>query len=167
MHRNTFIFLSLLAVFAALLIGMNVGKKLQQRSGTNTVTPTGIPILATPTPVLKLYTNTTCGIVLTIPETVRVEEPATGSAIITDTMTSEVVRFACEKEIPRIALPANQIETLLIGSISASLYHDSSPKDGTPIDALIFRNKKIGMDIFIAGLGPLFTSLIQSLAILP
>ncbi len=81
--------------------------------------------------------------------------------------------MTCQKDIPRSSLPPNKIETLTISdstgvaSTEAKLYHDSSPKDGTLIDILIFTHPKNKMDVFIAGYGETFNQIIQTITLLP
>lgn len=164
MHRNTYLLVIVLAVFAALLVGVNIGKRLQKQLPA--------PPVPTPTPsiTIQTYVDTYCGFSLSYPSDYTVLENASGSAILNnpaDKMQS--ITMTCQKAIPRPALTADKIESFPIpeGSISATLYHDSSAKDGTPIDALIFRHPTNGMDCFIAGYGSAFDAAIKTLHILP
>jgi len=98
---------------------------------------------------------------------------ATESAILTNTKdTTQSLAIACQKNIPRPALNSTRIETILIpnpggATVSANLYHDSSAKDGSPIDELIFRNPRNGIDIFIAGVGDTYNQVIKTVRLLP
>jgi len=170
MHRNTYLLVIILAVFAALVVGVNIGRQFAPTKQTPAAPPR-------PTPVPALgpaaYTNSVCGFTLDYPATLTMMGNATASAILTNTKdTSQSVAIACQKDIPRPALkPANR-ETVLIqnpggSTVSAGLYHDSSAKDGSPIDELIFRNPKTGVDIFIAGVGDTFNQIIKTVRILP
>jgi len=162
MHRNTFLLVLILAIVAALLVGVNIGRTYTPPVEV-IASPTPTPILAAPLPTT--FTGTNCGISLTLPAGITVEAEATNSAqfVSPDGM---VVLLGCEKEIPKPAIPADKIETIQIASISAKLYHTTSAKDGTPFDALIFRNPTTAMDIYLAGLGSTFSAIIRSIEVL-
>jgi len=170
MHRNTYLLVIVLAVFAALLIGVNIGKRLQKQ-------PSASPSVQTPTPTqgvtTQTYINTFCGFSLDYPTSFTILENASGSAILNNAADkTQSITLTCQKSIPKPALSADKIETLTIpattgASVSAKLYHDSSAKDGTPIDAVIFKHPTNGMDSFVAGYGSAFDAAIKTLQILP
>jgi hypothetical protein len=170
MHRNTYLLVIVLSICAALLVGVNIGKSLQKQSVS---IPTSTPNLtATPTQsiIIQTYMDTYCGFSLSYPSNFTVLENASGSAILNNPADkTQSITLTCQKGIPRPALPADKIESFLIptSSISATLYHDTSSKDGNPIDAVIFTHPKNKMDIFIAGYGDAFNAAIQTLQILP
>jgi len=168
MHRNTYLLVTLLAVFAALLVGVNVGKKLGVQPGAVLPTPTAsVNPPVSPTPKLALYSDPYCGISLNYPDSFTKLASATGGAMLVDTVnTKNSIAVACQEDIPRPALPAENIETVRIGTISGMLYHDTSPKDGTPIDSLIFTHPKTGLDVFLAGYGTIFTQILTTLNLL-
>ena len=164
MHKNTFVLVLFLAIVAALLVGVNIGRKFSPPvEEIPSLSPTPIP---TPQPQSTTFTNPNCGISLTLPAGTTVEEETTNSAQFISSDSSAVV-FGCEKEIPKIALPAEKIETVQVASISAKLYHTTNAKDGTPFDALIFRNPATSMNIYLAGFGSTFSAIIKSMTILP
>jgi len=169
MPKNTFILVVFLAIIASLLIGFNVGKKFSPTANqalpdspplpTETVSPSPSPVVMTP------YTNKYCKISLSYPETMTVTEPATGSAkFVSD---KETVIFVCQKDIPGIAVEEKNKESIKIGSASGMLYHTATPKDGTPIDVLMFTHPGTGMDVLISGVGSAFNTIIHSLTLLP
>ncbi len=170
MPRNTFIIISLLAVFAALVIGVNIGRRLSNQSivvvspPTTTITPS-----PTPLPQTIIYASPACGISFDYPANfTKQETPASMSAIFADPQNANVmIVFTCQKDIPKPPLPTDKIEAIKIGSISATLYHDTTARDGKPIDKLIFHHPKTGLDIFLAGLGPIFQQTLASIRILP
>lgn len=170
MHRNTYLLVIVLSIFASLLVGINIGKKLQTKTEPALSIPTPTP---TPVVTLKTYLNTYCGFSFSYPSTFTVLGNASGSAILHNTKDkTQTLTFTCQQAIPRPALPAEKIETLTIpastgASVSAKLYHESSPKDGTLIDTVIFRHPTNGMDGFIAGFGEAFDTAIKTLQILP
>ena len=170
MHRNTYLLVIVLAVFAALLVGVNIGKGMKKQAAPTPSVPS-----PTPTPVITIqtYLDTYCGFSLSYPSNYTVLENASGSAILNNpTDKTQSMTLTCQKNIPRPALTADKIETLTIpstsvASVSATLYHDSSARDGTPIDAVIFHHLANGMDAFIAGYGSAFDAAIKTLRILP
>ena len=169
MHRNTYLLVIVLAVCAALLIGVNIGKRM-----TKQTTPPSLPTpTSTPGVMAQTYMDTYCGFSLDYPASYSVLENASGSAILNNAVDkTQSITLTCQKAIPRPALAADKIETLTItttsgASISAKLYHDSSAKDGTLIDEVIFRHPTNGMDGFVAGYGEAFNAAIKTLQILP
>ena len=168
MQRNTFLFLSLLAVFTALVVGVNIGRSIQSPANQKNLSETPSKSIPSPEPTLTMttYASNTCGVSLKYPDSLTRMEASQGGALLVDTANSAMsVAIACQKDIPRPALQNDKIETLKIGSISAELYHDTSAKDGTPVDKLIFRHPKNQMDIFISGSGQIFQSVISSVTI--
>ncbi len=172
MHRNTYLLVIFLSLFAALLVGVNIGKSLQkqpaEQSPLSGATPT-----STPSITIQTYTDTYCGFSLSYPSNFTVLENASGSAIFNNTAdTTQSMTITCQRAIPRPPIPADKIETITIpttsgSSVSAKLYHDSSAKDGTPIDVVIFRHPTNGMDDFVAGYGDSFNAAVKTLQILP
>ncbi len=173
MPRNTFVIVSLLAVFAALVIGVNMGKRFANPAPPPTGGPLPSPTIdlsPSPTPAQTMtYRSVACSISFDYPvRLTKQETPASMSAIFTDLQNANaMIVFTCQKDIPKPPLSTDKIEAMKIGSISGTLYHDANAKDGKPIDKLIFRHPKTGFDIFLAGLGPTFQHAIDSLKILP
>lgn len=166
MPKNTFVVVVVLAILAALVVGVNLGKRVTDTNNANTLTATLSP---TPTTQVNLYTyaNRNCGISITYPEYFSVLENPLEGAILSNTKNSkDAIIVTCQKDIPRIPLSAEKIEQVKIGTISAQLYHDASQNDGTPIDKLIFTNPGINKDVYIAGYGSDFNTVLQSLQIL-
>ncbi|MBU1327322.1 hypothetical protein KKB64_02415 [Patescibacteria group bacterium] len=167
MHRNTYLLVLLLAVVAALVVGVNLGRNYSNQLTINNQQSTSQPTISPRPPKLLEYSNQYCGISLTYPDSLQKLE-ATAGAIFTDTVNAtESVALVCQKNIPRPSLPADQIETVQIGSVAAKLYHDSDPKDGTPIEEFVFSHPTIHLDIFLAGFGETFNAIIKSIQILP
>lgn len=163
MHRNTFLLVLILSVIASLLVGVNVGKKLTPEGQDQPLIETPLPTIPAQQPTL--FTNTNCGITLSMPLGTQAEGVASRSARFISADQS-VIQFACEREIPRFPVPTGQIESVQISSISATLYHTKSAKDGTPFDALIFRNPTTAMDIYLAGFGSTFSAIIRTIELI-
>lgn len=164
MHRNTLLFTIALATLAAILIGLNIGRKFP------TAPPAPTPTPEEQTSTLLTFTSEPCGITFDYPEHLTKLDGPSGSAVLTDPTSEEnSVTVTCQEEIPRPPLPADRIETIAVpatsgnATVSARLYHDASPKDDTPLDALIFTHPKTGLDVFVAGFGPVFQGIIVTL----
>ena len=92
----------------------------------------------------------------------QVTNLATGSAKFVSAANDAVV-LVCQDDIPGIAVPDDQKETVAVGSSSGTLYHTATPKDGTPIDVFKIRHPKTGMDVLVSGIGTTFASMVKSL----
>ncbi len=176
MHRNTYLLVVVLAVFAALVVGVNLGRILG-RADTETTAAT---TLVSPTPTTAPKTGTAimesdeCGFSLQYPASMTLMGAATGSALLMDEkVASASVAIACQEDIPRPPLVADRIEPMVIrgttnaASASARLYHNASPKDGTLLDELIFTQPRTGKDIYIAGYGETFNAILATVRLLP
>lgn len=153
MHRNTYLLILFLTILACLVVGVNLGKKITKTPDIIQPTPSVSQVPTnTPTPKFTLYTNSYCGLSIRYPDTHTLSESSNTGVSFT-TQSGNEVALTCQKDIPRPALPTEKIEKLTVASISATLYHEASPKDGTPIDIIIFRHPTNGMDVYLAGLG--------------
>ncbi len=131
MHRNTLILIVILGIFAALVVVVNIGKKPQQISQQN--------IDPTPKVSSKMLPDSACGISFEYPENLKKIDIGTGGMTLVNTeKNGETIVVVCQKDIPRVPLPKDKMEPFAIGSTSATLYHDASQKDGSPVDKLIF-----------------------------
>ncbi len=172
MQRNTFIFTAVLAVIAALVVGVNIGKSM--RYNPTPSIPEVISPTATPAPTLVDYTNERCGVTFMHPSNLqRLESTASGTILTDPKNQQDSIIIVCQKDIPRVPLAADQMEKLTIVSasgsatLSATLYHDASEKDGTKIDKLIFYNPYKKLDVFIAGFGNVYQNAIKTIKLLP
>lgn len=171
MHKNTLLLVSLLAVISALLIGINIGRTMSQRTSDSAASVTAPA--STPTPTLTYLSGSACGITFEYPNTLTAMESSTSGMILAHmTEPDASVVVICQTDIPRISLTPDKIESLSINSasgsasVSARLYHDTSAKDNTPIDKLIFTHPKTKLDVFLAGFGPIFNRIVASIKIL-
>ncbi len=172
MHKNTYILVSILAVLAALVVGVNLGKKLSPSAPPSAASTPKPSAVVTPTPKLQTFTDTTCGFSVQYGDDFTLTDSGTGSAMLENTSdTNQSVVLACQKNIPRPALPANQMEKLTLEtttgtSISGTLYHDQSLQNGSPIDALMFTHPTSKLDVFIAGYGDAFNALLKTIQVI-
>ena len=175
MNRNTFIFIIILAIISAIIAGVNIANRLNPLE-----LPTPTPIASiSPTPSatalmetndrkqLLTYDNPYCGISLVFDTGVLEfrEEASNSATFISMTDPNDMIVLGCQKDIPRPALAPSDIEARTIASVAATLYHDSSAKDGTKIDAIIFTHPKNKLDIYLAGYGKTFEELLTTLKI--
>ncbi|HUD19920.1 MAG TPA: hypothetical protein VMR81_05765 [Patescibacteria group bacterium] len=169
MHRNTYFVVTFLAVFAALVVGVNIGKKFTgQNAPPIQPSPTASPTLASIP--LSTYTNSECGATLEFPSTLTKLEDGSGSAVLVNqTDTKQSILITCQDSIPRPPLDSNKIVQAFVpystgtGSVAATLYHDSSAKDGTPVDDFIVRIPKTTLDFYLSGFGTAFDDVVKSI----
>lgn len=155
MHRNTYLLVSALAVLAALVVGVNVGRQLSSSPAPEiaTTTPTATPLSS----AAKPYRNTYCKVAFDYPGTLTVLENASGSAAFTGPNTDDGILLTCQKDIPRPAITEENIEDIQIGSVAAKLYNKQT---------LIFRHPGTKLDVFLSGTGEVFQTLLTTLTIL-
>jgi hypothetical protein len=169
MYRNTYILLIFLAVFAAIVAGVNLTRGPEQAQPVQPSLPTPTAQPAQP----ALYQLAGCGIAFPTQKNHTALEGPGNNVVFTAKTGSDTIIVTCQKNIPRPALTADNIEKLAFDlpnqkptTIAANLYHDASAKDGTPVDKLIFNHPVNGLDVFISGYGDTFQALIRQLSIL-
>lgn len=170
MHRNTYLLVTLLAVIAALLVGVNIGRQFIPASGSLSVlspTPPLLPSDQTVQSDLKSYRNNFCKVAFDYPGTFTIFENASGSAAFTGDNPDDGIILTCQKDVPKPSVSSQSMETVRIGSIAATLYHTQTASDGASIDSLIFRHPATKLDVFLAGTGEIFRKMISSLSLLP
>ena len=165
-----------LAVFAALVAGVNIRNRIDtpEQIPAEKLSDSPSPMQQSPTiKDTKDHEYKDCAVGFSIPDMFTLTNESSRSAILTRSDAKSSIMIACQKDIPRPPLPSGFIETIKLTNtdktttISAKLYHDQAPKDGEKIDALIYYNPKIKMDVFIAGYGSEFDALRSSLRLLP
>lgn len=192
MHHNTAFVIAFLSVIAALLVGMNVGRKLAgwtnppapQTVAVNS-SPVNIPVTASPvaSPLnltfqigtsagqvaavsTKSYTSNFCGVRFDYPADYTVNE-ASNAARFTDKTTKQNLDMICGNDFPLPPLPQDQTATASVAGISAKVYHDYLAENNSqPIDVVIFRHPKNQLDIVLMGFGDAFQQLLKSLKLL-
>jgi len=174
MHRNTYILVSGLAVLAALVVGVNVGKKLSPAAPQSSAKITPSPVLtATPTSSEQLFTDTACGFSLQYGSTFTLIDSGTGSAVLnSQNSQSQSIVMTCQKNILLPSVAPDTIQSLFLpttagASVSAKLYISQTNQDGTPINALLFTHPTNKLDVFIAGYGDAYNALLKTIRIIP
>ena len=154
MHKNTYLLVSILAVVAALVIGVNIGRQgTTQQTVQLPSTPIPTPMVASTT---KSYSNSFCKVAFDYPASFTFLESTTGSAAFTNPKGDDGIILTCQKDIPRPAETKETVEDVRIGSVAAKLYNNQS---------LIFRHPVTKLDVFLAGTGEVFQNLLKTLAI--
>lgn len=152
MHRNTYLLVSVLAVIAALVIGVNMGRRVVQ--------PQEVPLPSSPTattrPSPRSYRNEFCKVTFDYRDGLTLLENASGSAAFTGPSAEDGILLTCQKDIPR---PAGEGEAVRIGTVAATLYHDS-------VDTLIFRHPGTKLDVLLAGTRETLKNILATLKIL-
>ena len=158
MHRNTGVIFAILSVVAALLIGVNVGRKLNGKppSPQPTITPS-----ITPSPGVKTYTHPRCQVSLEYPPEYSVTE-ASDSAVLARNNNDRII-LLCGVDFPKPPLSPERIEEATVAGLQATIYHDASAKDGTSLDVVVFSHPKNGLEVALFGFGEVFKKVIQSL----
>lgn len=156
MHRNTYLLVSVLAVIAALVIGINIGRQV-----ATPPSPTPTPIVTPPQEEViisktKPYRNEFCKVAFDYPDNFALLENASGSAAFSGPAADEGILLTCQKDIPRPEIAQENVEEIRIGTVAAKLYNNQS---------LIFRHPGTKLDVFLAGSGEIFQNLLKTLTI--
>lgn len=168
MQRNTYLFVSFLAVIAALLVGVNIGRVTSTSSTPQEPTQmTGIPSPTSSGLQVKAYNNAYCRVRFEYPDTFTQLESASQAAAFRGPKDGEGLLFTCQKDIPKPSVTEENTEDVRIGSVSGTIYHTRSTKDETVIDSLIIRHPATKLDIFLAGSGQVFKDVVSSLTLIP
>jgi len=178
MPKNTLIVIIFLSLLAALLLGINIGKRLAvsqyltqfapsptslQPSPTDTPTP--IPQSGLPAQTgTSAYTDKSCGFTISYTGSyLEQKNENSASTIITDPDNpNATIVSTCQEEIPKPPLPPEKIISLTLDGVPAKLYHDASSRDGSPRDEVIVRHPTLNHEIIIAGFGPTFNDAVAS-----
>lgn len=172
MHRNTYLFVSILAVIAALVVGVNIGR--MATPSPTPQAPTQVQVIPSPSvspapaePQMKTYRNSYCRVSFEYPDSFTELESASQAAAFRGPGDGEGILLTCQKDIPRPSITQENIEDIRISSVSGKIYHTQSAKDGTVVDSLIIRHPTTKLDIFVAGSGQVFKDLVSSLTLIP
>ncbi len=184
MARATFIFIFFLSLICVFLLGINVGKKIQQtqfaptpQPTTTPPTPTLQPPTATPTagfvsPTKKpsantsgtsTYTNRSCGFTFSYPGSYLNQKSVNEYSLILTEPDNEksVIATTCAEKLPRPPVSSDKIESISLDGVAAILYHDQN-EDGSPRDEVIVKHPQRNLEIIIAGYGETFQAVLTS-----
>lgn len=167
MPKNTTLLVIFLAIAAALVVGVNIGRKIApvENAAVNPANKPQKQFISTPTPTVAFskYSNSQCGVTFQYPQGLKTMEAADGNTIFIDQKNpGNSLILICQKQIPT---PKGQIsnEEIIIGSASARLYKESS-SSGEPVAYhLLFTHPGNGLKIMISGLNQAFENIVNSL----
>lgn len=190
MAKGTVILFLFLGILAVLLVGINIGKKIQVSQSSNlqptaynlqpssvlSLSPssTPIPAITIPTAITpasskpkvkgtSVYRDKTCGLQLSFPSSFLSQKTENEQSVIfTDPDNpDDLLAIACAKSIPRPPVTADNIEIITLDKAAGMLYHDKNA-DGTPRDEVIIKNPNNNLEIIIAGYGETFRNALAS-----
>lgn len=146
--------MSILAVVAALVIGVNIGRQVQAPQTAQ------LPSTPSPTTVVNTdplsYRNSFCKVAFDYPPSFTFLESASGSAAFTSANGDDGIILTCQNDVPRPAETNETVEDIRIGTVAAKLYNNQY---------VIFRHPGTKLDVFLAGSGEVFQNLLKTLTI--
>jgi hypothetical protein len=182
MAKGTIIFLFVLAVLASLLFGIKLGINLDQgktapiQSTVSNPPPLPSPTFSLPSPVssssavptkkvtsLSTFQNGTCGFSFSYPGSfMRQKTENEQSVIFTDPDDPKaMIAATCAQTLPRPPVSSDKIESITLGGVPATLYHDQDT-NGNPRDEVIVKHPSSGLEIILAGYGETFQAALSS-----
>ena len=189
MAKGTIIFLFVLAVLASLLFGIKLGIGLDQgktapvQSTVNNPSPLPSPPTNPPTggqPTISTisaaiqptktkvtgtstFQNGTCGFSFSYPGSfMRQKTENVQSVIFTDPDDPKaMIAATCAQTLPRPPVSSDKIESITLGGVPATLYHDQDT-NGNPRDEVIVKHPSNGLEIILAGFGSIFQQALSS-----
>lgn len=176
MHRNTFVFVIFLAIFAALVAGVNIGKSMTSEYNDlakNSISPSPTPSTTVSATQAHKYIHKECGVQLHYPANFTLNEEASASAVFVRSDAKDYIILTCQKDIPRPPIPKGSIDTIQVtndtktATVSAKLYHDTALEDGSKMDVFIYFNPRVQKDVFIAGYGADYNATVHTILLYP
>ena len=181
MPKGTLLLFFILTVLATLLVGINIGKKINSSNIASLSISPSTPkpsITLIPTEIVPqitgaitqkttdghtTYTDQNCGYTFTIPGSYIKSSSANGkSIIITDPDNPQaIIAATCAQTLPRPPLSSDKIVAYTLDGESAILYHDKTP-EGNPRDEVIVKHPNKNLEIIIAGYGPIYEQVLSS-----
>lgn len=168
MHKNTYLLATVLAIITALVIGVNIGKKIPNQSQpTNNEQPDLVsltPSPTIPTSILKNYENSECGFSFSYPDNLTRLDSTMSNAVFADLkQPGDTIIVLCQETIPE---PAAKAQAMTItydkgASISAMRYEESDNEK--VIESILFNHPDNGMAILITGQGETFEQILRTL----
>lgn len=160
MHRNTTILTILLLLIAALLAGVKM-RVWTSPKPTPSPSPQSI-VLPSPIPSPVAFLNTDCGIVFKYPADFKMEEASMSGRL---SRGNEAIDFICGANLPKPLVSDDKIEEASVAGQKATLFHDTSTADGSPLDVYTFVHPQKKIDVTLIGYGDTFNSFIKELTI--
>lgn len=176
MPKRAIALLVFLTIIATLLVGINIGKKLNLSQGSRLagqtasspspfISPTLTPAVATSLQEgISLYRDVNCGYEFKYQGSYKqYTNDGYNSIQISDPEGSLPDLVAtCQAEIPKPPLAPEKIAAIVLDGVPTNLYHDASQKDGSPRDEIIVKHPLKNLEIIIAGFGEYFNEATNS-----
>lgn len=173
MVKTTAILIIILAIIAALITGIQIGRKVGSGGllapGPSTYLTEQLPtpaVIASSSAQLQSFIHKECGVEFQYENSYQVTE-SSNSAVLINGATGDRISLACAAEIPLPPLPPEKMEQATVAGQPATLYHDASAQTGTPIDVVIFDHPVNKLKIALLGFGEMFNRLLSTLQISP
>ncbi|MBI3955320.1 hypothetical protein HY338_02655 [Candidatus Gottesmanbacteria bacterium] len=187
MAKGTIFLIFFLSIVAVFLVGINLGKKIgitQSKISTN-LSPTSmitLPLSPSPTVILSptivstissaltpissakvIFTDKTCGVSFSYPGNfIRQQTTNEKSIIFTNPDDDKIsIAVACAEKIPVPPVKAEKIESIIVDSQPATLYHDIN-SDNSPRDEVIVKHPYRSEEVIVAGYGTTFQNALSS-----
>lgn len=174
MQRNTLLFTIFLAIFAAIVVGVNLGHMIASNSPPTTnnsqlTTHNSQPILTpTPTPIpLLTFTIDVCGVSLSYPSSyTKLSLDNNTTTFLNPLAPVEATTIQCQSFLPKVTPKGATATNFSIGSVSGTLYIPPAATDSAQDkEKLYLRNTAKKKDILISGSGDTFENLLKTLTI--
>lgn len=189
MAKGTAAFLYLLSLAAVFLLGINFGRNLSLTRSSASPSPTPVPpsptVTPTPTSYLSLtptqavssvsaikkttggnstYTDRHCGFSFTYSGSYINSSTNNNQStiLLNPDNPADVIAATCAASIPRPPVTSDKIDSITVGGVPATLYHDQNSKDGSPRDEVIVKHPSNGLEIIVAGYGATFQSILST-----
>jgi hypothetical protein len=165
MARTTALVIIILAVVAALVTGIQIGRRVDGGGLlAESPIPTTQPLAFTsPSPINQTQSlnHQDCGVQFEYPSSYKMTE-SSNSAILINSATTDRITLACSTEIPIPPLPPEKIEEATVAGQIATIYHDASAQNGSPVDVVILSHPVNGLTVAMLGFGEIFEQIVAS-----
>ncbi|MCX8009060.1 MAG: hypothetical protein N3A54_05175, partial [Patescibacteria group bacterium] len=161
MHRNTFVFVIFLAVFAAIVAGVNIAKIYSPQKKTEIlVTPSPSPIQN------NLVSSQVCDFIFSYPKTFTKIDIETGGVTLMNRQKEEdIILILCQEKALKIPEDMKEEETIEIGTVSAQIYSQQNTTQKQSKQRLTFIHPRTKKYIYISGSGQFFDEFIKTIKI--
>ena len=165
MHRNTFILLIFLSVFAAIVVAVNLTRS--ETAPPPTPTPVVIQDTPTPTPSFLSYTDQRCGVSLQYPsDIIALPLTTAGATFVLKDTTDTVFSLSCGRGLLPPDNEGLTSQTERIGSLSATLYFSTEEATQSTDLTIYLRNQTSTMRLLLSGKTTVLQQVAQSLRFL-
>ncbi len=163
MHRNTFFFILFLAVFAAIVAGINITRYVSPQTTTEpTQTASQITPALTPQKQTQWVTKETCDISFSHPAIFQSIDIGTGGITLVNTNNENEFLIILCQNTPPVNKNMNATEKKQIGTVSAQLYAEQQENQRK---TLVFQHPSSKKYLYISGTIESFDEVLMSIQI--